>query len=301
MKNIYSVLAAVLFLLMLLIPLSAKETGEAALPPEQNEIKEDVFLIKIGDEIKELPAREYIIGVVAAEMPALYPEEALKAQAVAAYTYAARKRNLSDGEYHLTSEGATDQSYITESERLEKWGENTETYETKIAAAVDAVCGQALYYEEEPIFAAYHAISCGKTETGENVWGGDYPYLQSVDSVCDMLAEQYQSEVRLPLDEAKALLSAEEFIIGECRYNPSGTVSEIVINNATYKGTEIRKTFSLRSAAFTVTADETEVVFAVRGYGHGVGMSQHGAKYMAEQGADYKEILRRYYIGCEIK
>lgn len=305
MKNIYSVLALILFLCMLLLPLMAKPEGKEALPPKVQEQaeEEDNFLIKTDDGIKKLPAREYIIGVLAAEMPALYPEEALKAQAVAAYTYAARKRSLAkDKDYHLTDKSETDQAYITHDTMKTRWGENYEKYLEKITAAVDSVCGQAVLYGGEPIFAAYHAISCGKTEKGSNVWGGEYPYLQSVESVYDLLADGYKSEVIVSKEEfLEKLELTGEPEIGAPETTAAGTVSKIKIGGKEYTGSALRKLFSLRSASFIIEPVETGYKFSVSGYGHGVGLSQHGAKYMAEQGMNYKQILLWYYTDCEIK
>lgn len=154
----------------------------------------------------DAPLEEYLVGVVAAEMPALFEEEALKAQAVAARTYAV---------YQMESQGITvddlmengGQSYQSLAERQENWGESFSTYESRIRTAVEETAGEILVYEEEPILAVFHAISSGETESAENLWGGqDLPYLQSVASPQDETSLEYTYQHTFSLEEAAALL-----------------------------------------------------------------------------------------------
>lgn len=309
MRNLYSAMLATLFFVMLLVPLAADIEQPLPQRAEENEqsIQEESFKIKRGEEIVTLSEAEYIVGVVAAEMPALYEPEALKAQAVAAYTYAARKRAAAGEEYHLTDQSALDQSFQDEAERKEKWGEKFEEYEQKIRDAVNSVCGQLILYEGEPIFAAYHAVSSGHTEAAVNVWGKEVPYLCGVLSVADKLCETYKSEITLsPADLAEKLgcknlpeNAAEWIIKREC--SEAGTVIKLSLGENEYKGSEVREKLGLRSSCFETEYKDGSFVFTVYGYGHGVGMSQYGANQMAKSGADYKEILLWYYKGCEIK
>ena len=156
--------------------------------------------------------------------------------------------------------------------------------------------------------AVYHAISAGKTETAKNVWGTDYPYLQSENSVCDLLSPDFYSEVNVSVDdfikkitELGVEISGETAnIIGKCNKSPSGTVLDIELCGNKITGAKIREAFELRSSAFDVVFKNNNFVFTVSGYGHGVGMSQFGANYLAKQGSDYKEIITTYYRGCEI-
>lgn len=304
MRNIYSLSAAMLFMCMLLIPLLAGKTSDlpqadGTLPTE----KEDVFRVKTGDEIKELSAEEYVCGVVAAEMPALYEEEALKAQAVAAYTYAARKRAAAqNAEYDITDDNTTDQSFIDEAEQREKWGEDYEKYSKKILSAVKAVVGQTVKYDGEPCLTVYHAISAGKTESAVNVWGSDYPYLQSVESVGDMLSSDYKSEAVFTADNLCELLSGEitpegdpSGWVSETKRTSVGTVISVTLCNTEISGGKLREKLSLRSSNFDVEYKDDGFHFTVRGYGHGVGLSQYGANCMAQQGSTYREILLWYY------
>jgi stage II sporulation protein D len=156
--------------------------------------------------------------------------------------------------------------------------------------------------------AAYHAISAGKTETAKNVWGTDYPYLQSENSVADLLCSEFYSEVIVPKDEFLTKLvelgvenaRESEKIIGENKKSDSGTVLNISLCGKNFTGAQIRKAFNLRSAVFDLILKEDSLVFTVSGYGHGIGMSQFGANYMAQQGSDYKEIITAYYRDIEI-
>ncbi len=310
MRNLYSFFAVALFFVMLLAPLGAKK-GENLLPPASDgvhdEAAENGFKIKTDNGIVTLSAEEYILGVVAAEMPALYESEALKAQTVAAYTYAYRKRAAAkENEYHLTDSPLTDQCYEDEAARREKWGEKFDEYENKIKAAVTEVCGQLLTYGGEPIFAAYHAMSSGRTEKAVNVWGNEVPYLCGVDSAADMQAENYKTEVVVTPDELKEKLSLEnmpenitEWVI-ESEKSEAGTVLNFTICGNQFKGSEVREKLELRSSNFDVKYNEGSYLFTVYGSGHGVGMSQNGANAMAKEGKTYSEILLWYYPGCEI-
>lgn len=309
MRNVYSVLAIILFMCMLLIPLLAMETdgeNKSILPPVTEE-KEDVFRVLCGEEVATLSAEEYITGVVAAEMPVLYETEALKAQAVAAYTYAARRRATAEGEYDITNDHTKDQSYINEAAQREKWGENYEEYSKKIKSAVTAVAGKKLVYKDELCLSVYHAISSGKTESAENFWDKEYPYLCSVESVYDILSPDYKTEKTVTQDEIKTAFSDVTFTedpqewFSDTVKTQVGTVTEITFCNTKIKGTVFREKLSLRSQNFDIEFIDGVFKITVRGYGHGVGMSQYGANCMAKQGAKYDEILLAYYKGAKIE
>ena len=257
----------------------------------------------------EMAAQDYIFGVVAAEMPALYNEEALKAQAVAAYTYACvRKANNSGQEYDITTDFNVDQSFVSVKELTEKWGEKTEEYTAKIKKAVADVSGYIINYDGKAITAVYHAISSGKTENSENVWGKEMPYLKSVDSSKDKEAENYKTEVSFTADELKEKLKSDFVIenINDLTFEISeksdvGTVKKLNISGLECTGANLRNLLNLRSSCFEITKNENGYTFTVYGYGHGVGMSQTGANYMAEEGKDFKEILTHYYTGCKVE
>jgi len=252
--------------------------------------------------------REYLVGCVAAEMEAGSHLEALKAQAVASYTYARYRREIG-GKEALSDSGKSDQGYQSAGERRQRWGENYELHEAKVGQAVDAVLGQTVAFEGKPIFAAYCAVSGGKTESAENYWGDALPYLQSVDSPGDKLSPDYSRTVRLkPGDVEKALEKTGVKLgkdpakwFGECERSDTGTVLEIEVGNKTLSGPALRALLDLRSANFTIAWKDGAFEIRCLGYGHGVGMSQYGADFMARQGNGYREILEHYYTGCEVE
>lgn len=305
--------------LMLLLPLGVLKPEQEAIsasvgitdkPDKKTEItKAESFKVLIGDEITEMTAEDYIFGVVAAEMPALYHEEALKAQAVAAYTFACcRKAANIDKEYDITTDHTVDQSFISEADSKEKWGENADQYITKIKKAVEATKGLVVTYNGEIITAAYHAISSGKTEDSKNVWGGERAYLKPVVSEGDKLAANYITESVFTADELKEKLKSlvtfkgePQSYFGKAIVTDSKTVTEIKVCDGKLSGFELQKALDLKSACFEASYKDGSFVFTVYGAGHGVGMSQNGANYMAKQGSSFKEILTHYYTGCKIE
>lgn len=268
-------------------------------------------------KVREIPVRDYIIGAVCAEMPASFEPEALKAQAVAAHTYAHRLTELAKEHPDASLRGASFsddpdkyQAFFTNEEIREKFGEDYERYYTKIADAVDAVLPEILTYKGDPIVAAFHAMSCGRTESAEHVWGTPTAYLTPVDSRDDLEAPRYEQEAVFPQDEvAKRLQSARKQLrlpsdakdwFSVEQTSDSGTVLQIRAGDAMFTGQEIRSLFSLRSAVFSVEFTDGAFTFTTRGYGHHVGMSQYGANAMAKKGKSYREILAYYYTGAEI-
>lgn len=264
-------------------------------------------------ETKKIDFFEYVCGSVAAEMPLSYHEEALKAQAVACYTNALRlkSQNNNGNNSDITDDSSVHQGYINKTERKNKWGDDFDKYENKLENAVKSVENEAIYYNEKLCVAAFFAICGGTTESAENVWGEKVPYLTSVKSNGDTLSPQYSTSVSFDKKEflqlAKSLGANTENVnslkdfVKITKTTKAGTVTAATIGNKKVSGDDLRKTFSLRSAVFTVKCDKKTVVFEVRGYGHGVGMSQYGADFMARQGSTYDEILKHYYTGVTIK
>lgn len=324
----YSVICFFLSLAMILFPLVSVEKAtdvisrelfteeETEITETTEETEQDISTVKVmsasSKNITEMSIRDYLTGVVAAEINPAYHEEAIKAQAVAAhtkleYTKLHKTDTLEDAD--ITDSAATHQGYLTEGEQKEKWGENYETYRKKIEKCVDEVLNVIIEYDGEPINAVFHSISNGQTENASDVWGGDYPYLVSVRSAGDKLSPAYSSEVTVTSDEFMKLVTEKGADLGETPENwvekttntETGMVKEIVIGGKTFKGTEIRSIFGLKSSTFAVKYDNGNFIFTVYGYGHGVGMSQYGADYMARQGFSYEEILKHYYKNAEFR
>lgn len=248
--------------------------------------------------LSESELEEYVAGVVAAEMPAAFPLEALKAQAVAARTYQIQQQKAMGSKEILYDVG---QAYCTVMEQKAKWGENYAVYGKKIRQAVQETAGEIMVYDGEPILAAFHAQSGGKTEDAENVWSSALPYLKSVDSAEDQNAPNHKISVLLSAQEVfYALLgkntdpAADILVLSRTE---AGTVTEVQVGEASLSGREVRERLGLRSANFTVERQGDSFCFTTYGYGHGAGMSQYGASFLAEKGMDYREILKHYYTG----
>ncbi len=309
---IISVFLLALFLLLPLSvlnnnPLSVATMAETADKPALNATQSVKVLISEQNKTVTLSVEDYLFGVVAGEIPALYEKETLKAQTVCAYTFLKwRARENADKEYDITDNYKVDQCYISKEAALKKWGNKASEYEEKIKSAISEVKGQALTYNGEIILSVYHSLSGGTTESAKNVWGKDYPYLQPAASVGDKLATNYITTFAATEDqiESKLSVSLPEGLKGsfsDFKRTESGYVKSLKVSKKEFKGSEIREAFGLKSTNFTVSLKDNIFTFTVYGYGHGVGLSQNGANYMAKQGSNYKEILQHYYKGCEIK
>lgn len=329
----YGILCLIIAIIMLLSPLAAIDLGapeEESASERESEVQTDsdeseaaavktdedtisVFMTS-SEKTETLAMRDYIIGAVGAEMPASYETEALKAQALAAVTFAEySKQNGGDenlGGADISSDSSRHQGYMTTDEMKEKWGDAFESYYEKIASAVDAVLDEIITYDGEPIMAAYHAISTGQTESAKNMWGKDIPYLVSVESEGDPYSSRYRSEENFTAKELKDALKYtdgvsfdddEENWITVNKTTDAGTVTDVTVCGRHMTGMEVRNLLGLRSPSFTVDYEDGSFRFTVHGYGHGVGMSQYGADYYARQGMTYREIIEHYYPGTEIE
>lgn len=260
-----------------------------------------------------LDFRDYIIGVVAAEMPAQFHEEALSACAVAAATLARKK--ISEGSDKtlnnavISTDPAIHQAFMDKEKMHERWGDDFNKYYEKIEAAVDKAIDYSITYDGELIVPAYHAISTGKTEDAENIWSGGFPYLTSVESEGDRLSPGYKSEYSVTFDEFSDKMQLNGAKLPEDKtlwfhsplYTAAGTLTSIKIGSKSFSGEELRSIFSLRSSAIEMSMNDEGITFRVKGYGHGVGMSQYGADYYARQGYTWQEIIKHYYTGAQLE
>lgn len=257
-----------------------------------------------------VPEREFVKAAVACEMDLSAPEEALKAQALATYTYYCRQRQ--DGQ-QIACDTENWLVYVPQEAMEARWGEDFAQYNALLDKIADEVSGQLLTWQGEPILAAYFAISPGATEAAENVWspdaGEEHPYLQAAASPGDMFSDGYRSTAEFTAEEVRELLASaglpepegepESWLAG-LEYTPSQMVKSALLGGEKVSGTRLREIFGLRSASFQCTVEEGTFRFQVQGWGHGVGMSQAGAVFLAKQGADYREILAHYYPGTQI-
>ena len=258
-----------------------------------------------GETVTEMDMDRYITRVVLAEMPASFEPEALKAQSVAARTYA-EKASVTGGKHgdgSVCTDSACCQGYITEEAYLEKGG--TQESVDKVASAVEETSSFVLTYEGELIEATYFSSSGGSTEDAAAVWGTEYPYLRSVSSPGEENAVHYTQRLSFTPEEfqralGRKLTGSPEGWFTITTYTEGGGVAAMTIGGETYVGTELRSMLGLRSTAFTVEASTSQITITTKGYGHRVGMSQYGADAMAVAGNSFREILAHYYPGTEL-
>lgn len=296
MKN--KILFLVVLVLSIVAIISSPEKNEAA---SFNNPKIEVTIKDlVSTEETKLDLEEYIIGVVAGEMPASFADEALKAQAIAARSYALFKINTSTANYDLVTD-ITNQVYITQDKMREKWQENYDYYYNKVATAVKETENLVMEYNGEVISAYYFAMSNGATEDVSLVFGETKDYLVSVDSSWDENVKNFAVTTSFSKQDfcTKLSIDCSNIDITNIDRSSTGRVNSITINKQQFPGTTFRFLLGLRSTDFTITINDT-VEITTRGYGHGVGMSQYGANEMAKNGANYQEILNHYYKDIDI-
>ena len=306
MKKITLYFILMFFILIILPTLLSLSFSDTPSHKEDKKISVSVLHADTG-EITIEPIERYLYGVVAAEMPASFHEEALRAQAVAARTYIYYKMKDPTSENdHKNADVCTDSTHCKawKSDEMLKseMGENWYSKEyPKIKNAVTSTQGEIMTYDEVPILAVFHSTGSGRTENAEDVWGGSLPYLKSVESPGDTLSPKFSSEVTVSKTELCEKLGIASPEIGEITRSQGGAVLSVSIGDKLFKGTDIRSAFLLNSANFEIEPVENNIVFHVKGNGHGVGMSQYGANAAANEGKTYHEILKSYYTGIEFE
>lgn len=258
-----------------------------------------VTINRLNGEVLNLTLEDYLVGVVAAEMPASFNTEALKAQAVIARTYT--KKLINSG--RKITDDVTTQVYKSDDELKRMWGTNYNTYYNKIKKAVLSTEGKYVTYNSELIDAVYHSTSNGYTEDASFVWGNNVPYLKTVTSPWDTSSRTFQKSVDVSFEELSNKLGIkfdEETLIEVISRDDSGRISKIKIGDKELTGTSARNIIGLRSSDFDIIINAYSITFTTRGYGHGVGMSQYGANGMANSGYTYEQILKHYYSGVTI-
>ena len=271
------------------------------------EDKENVISIRVNqtkkNKIIELDIEEYVRGVLAGEMPVSFNLEALKAQAVAARTYAVKRINKNN-KYDVV-DTVMNQVYLDDDTLKNNWNSNYDKYMSKINEAVYSTKGEYVDYNGYYADTLFFSTSVGNTENSEEIFGTKVAYLQSVSS-------EWDKEVS-PVFEEKNVFTRETFckklnltdcskiyvnIISE---TSTGRIKTIEINNKKFTGSNVAYYLGVRSNYFNIYIENNNVVVVTKGFGHGVGMSQYGAQGMANNGYTYKEILEHYYKGTTIK
>lgn len=288
----------ILLSLLIAIGLGVSNNNKLEIPAcsivETKEEKQDKVTENIQTQ-RDDKLENYVIGVVAGEMSVSFPYEALKAQAVASRTYAVRGAN-GNKNFDYTK---LKQNYISVDKMKKMWGKNFDENYKKISQCVNATQGEILEYNNEPILAVFCSTSNGETENCKDVWGQDLQYLTSVESTGDKYSPYYNGTVTVSAKTVKSIFGSENIAIKE--RTSAGYVATVSIGGKEFSGEKIRTTFHLKSCDFTITRSGSDIVFKTKGYGHGVGMSQYGAVYMANNGTKYIDILSHYYKNTNIK
>lgn len=299
-------LQMLIFTLCLLLGGCCQEE-RAVLPPATAPSVDAAYslLVKTDTGVLSMGLREYLAGVLLAELPTDFAEEALKAQAIAARTYALRKAATArHPDAHVCSQSSCCQGWRS----IEGCDE---AVARRLYGAVDATDGLVLTYEGALIDATFFSCSGGRTESAVAVWGGDVPYLQAVDSPGEEAAPVYETELRLTATQLRTLLQetlpeavltdAPESWFTELQYSPGGGVETLKLGGAALTGTQLRQLLGLRSTRLTLQVQGEEIVIRTYGYGHRVGLSQYGAQAMAQAGSSCEEILQHYYRGTQLQ
>ena len=324
MSNMKKIIAAavLLGLVLFLIPMGIRYDkgvpggGTRSIPQDKlldlPESGRTLAVLMPDGTTQSMDLNTYLWSVVAAEMPAEFEQEALKAQAVAARTFAlanTHKDNHPDAD--VCTDYACCQAWISRADAEANWGSNAVEYSNRITTAVAETADEVVLYDGQPIQAAFHSSSGDTTQNAVEVWGYDAPYLVSVSSPEGDEVPDYHSQKSLTDQEFRDLVLAaypEANLgadpgqwAGAPTYNNGGTVATMTIGGVELSGSQVRTLFNLRSACFTLEHTDGMFTFSVTGFGHGVGMSQYGADSMAEAGSTYLDILQHYYTGVTVE
>lgn len=323
MRGVLRYIALITIILVIVPALIVSIWGWLTPPPSSLDSPFDIALyITSTAQVVMMPLEEYVVGVVAAEMPALFAPAALEAQAAAARSYAVRrvrqfggsgcsKHSLAD----VCDDPAHCQAYLPVEAMQLKWGmvAFSDNY-TRIRRAVEATAGLVITYRGQVIDPIFHSTCGGKTEDANKVWSNFFPYLVSVEcGYCSHSVRYSESKGFTHADLVAALkkydaavtvtaqaLSGKTPPLDIRSRSETGRVLEVNVGGKVLKGTELRSALGLNSTNFTVEISSTEAVFTTIGYGHGVGLCQYGADGMAKAGYDFRSILQHYYQGASI-
>lgn len=289
MKSVFFKLSFIVIIIIALMILSPRQSLLS-----QKYDDESVFVnVTVTGQVQRVLLDDYLLGVVAGEMPASFELEAIKAQVVASRTFVYSRL--------LSVDNTTNtQVYLNEEEMKKSWQDHYEDYKAKIEKAIEATRGEIMTYQGECISALFYSSSNGKSENVENYFAGSpKSYLVSVDSPWD---EKYDSSFLREKSFSRAELNQcfGDFVYRDIIRYPSGRVQSMVINGKNYTGRQVREKLQLASSDFTIEKEGDDFVFVTKGNGHGVGMSQYGAQGMAKEGYGYVDILKHYYQGIDI-
>ncbi|NWO12884.1 stage II sporulation protein D [Virgibacillus sp.] len=258
------------------------------------------------DKVEGVPLEEYVVGVVASEMPAEFEKEALKAQSLAARTYIVNQKLHGGGAKQESDVTDTVQHQVYKDEgQLQKlWGSDFEWKMKKVKEAVAETKGEIVTYKDTPITPAFFSTSNGYTENSEDYWENELPYLRSVESHWDEESPKYLDQKTFSIQQLEKALEVDlpnQFPLAvETTHTASNRVEQLQLAKQTFSGREVREKLELRSSDFTIEQKNNHFIFTTKGFGHGIGMSQYGANGMAKEGKNYQDIVRYYYQDVKI-
>ncbi len=297
MKTIYTKLLFVLCLILFVGCFSYKSTYTFLSSTYKVLTQQKEYIVKVKTSTKTLsiPLEEYLVGVVAGEMPVSFEMEALKAQVVASRTFVL-SRNLN------VDNTTQSQVYLTDEQMKKNWGKSYKENKEKIKQAVKETSYEVMLYDGKYISALFFSSSNGKTVNCEDYFSGKVSYLKSVDSHWDLTIDPHnQREKTFTKKQLSDIFKIDEVHMNITAYTKSGYVSQIVIGEKTWTGREVREKLGLASSCFEIKLTKNGYTFITKGSGHGVGMSQYGAQAMALENKSYKDILNHYYQNIEIQ
>jgi stage II sporulation protein D len=320
------VLASILFILTLILPAvlvlpfsdgkASGKLGESLQTPAKSvsvttteDSGVEVAVYRFSEaKIENIPLENYLVGVVAAEMPADFKDEALKAQALTARTYIVKqmlsKDHLGLPKGAVVGDTEIYQVYESDDEMRKNWGMDYNWKREKILNTVRATSGQIITYKGQAITASFFSTSNGYTENSEDYWPNAFPYLRSVASPWDKKSPKFTNQKILSVREFETMLGVKlsgSTTIGNITERTAGKrIGKVNFNGKVLTGREIRDKLDLKSSDFSWIRKGENIIISTRGYGHGVGMSQYGANGMASEGKNYQEIIKYYYQGVDI-
>ncbi len=305
--------ALVACILVLLIPFSITLLFQNKEKPKSIQAMNFTIYNDENGSKDKLSFDDYLIGVVAANMPAGYQTEALKAQAVIARTYALYNMALlSDGDKNKTKFTTTELglSYISLGSLKKFWGNDYQSYFTKIENALYSTKNQVLVYDDKLILPLFFDTGSGFTRNAYEAWGVKVPYLVSIASKQDVTSTHYLQIQEYDVSDLIAILNKyyTKISLSEDKFftqvkvisrDSSGYVLKMDLNGKSVSGDEFTKVVGLPSSHFYIEKYDKKARIICNGSGHGIGLSQYGANAMAEEGSLYKEILSYYYTGVK--
>lgn len=297
MKTIYMKFLFVLSLILLIGCLHYSNVKEILKFDYKTERKQEEYIVEVKTENETLsiPLEEYLVGVVAGEMPVSFELEALKAQVVASRTFVLSR--------HMKVDNTTNsQVYLTDEQMKKNWGNNYQSNREKIEKAIKETSYEVMTYQGEYISALFFSSSNGKTVNCEDYFQGEVAYLKAVDSHWDLTVDPHnQRSQTFSKQQLANVFGISSPQIEITSYTSSGYVKYVMINDKQYTGREVREKLGLASSCFQIEMSSKGYTFTTKGSGHGVGMSQYGAQAMAQENKKYKDILNHYYQNIEIE